>query len=340
MRKKRNRAASPDQAGIALVLTLMAVSFMVAVTVQLFSSVNLQIQASVNLRDSIQLDAMNRAALDLARAALAADQEEDTFDSLHDLWNLLDQEAMGSLLGPGRLTVEVADLSGRLQVNALVSQEKDPARRQGVEKVQFELWMRFLTSGRFAIEDRDQAEALLDAVRDWIDQDDTERNKGTESGYYQGLSPPYTTRNGPIPYLEELLLIRGMTPDIFYGNEDRVGIARFLTVAGGDGKININTAPPEIIAALAEGIDDEMIQSMLLFRQDPDNRELLATPQWYREVDGFPGDLNLDQGLLTAVSHYFVVTTSARNDGIVRTGEGYLLRNDDRTQQLLSWEVR
>jgi len=283
---------------------------------------------------------MNLAGLDLARAALFADQKENKYDSLHDMWNTLDREAIASLLGPGELQVAVADLSGRLQVNALVSIEKDPARKKLEEEAQQRVWMRFLTSGRFAIEDSDQAEALLEAIRDWIDQDDTERDKGVESGYYQGLSPPYSARNDAVQYPEELLLIRGMTAEIFYGNEDRAGISQYLTVLGRDGKININTAPPEVLRSLADEIDDDMVQDLIEFREDQENMELLATPQWYKQVIGLSEDLNLAEGLLTVISHNFVVTTSLENNGIVRTGKGILLRNDDETQKLLSWEVR
>ncbi|HHO49074.1 MAG TPA: general secretion pathway protein GspK [Desulfobacteraceae bacterium] len=327
------------EAGVALVLTLLAVSFMIAITVQLFSSVNLQVQASVNLRDSVVFDALNRSGLDLARAALTADQKENGFDSLQDLWNTLDSEAVSSLLGEGdRIEVVVADQSGRLQVNALVSTEQNPTRRKLQEEDQRGIWIRFLTSGRFAVEDSDRAEALIDAIRDWIDLDDDEREKGAESGYYQGLSPPYEARNGAVQYLEELLRIRGMTPDIFYGNEERAGIAQFLTVYGRDGKININTAPAEVLLSLAEGMDDGMVQDLIEFRRDPGNRELLANPLWYREV--LTEGLDLPEGLLTVASHYFTVTTSVEHNRIVRTGKGVLLRNDDGTQNLLSWEVR
>jgi general secretion pathway protein K len=257
------------------------------------------------------------------------------------MWNTLDQEAIGTLLGQGdRLQVSVADLSGRLQVNALVSTEDDPAGKKLQEEAQHTVWMRFLTSGRFAIEDSDRAEALLDAIRDWIDEDDTERDKGAESGYYQGLSPPYEARNGDVQYLEELLLIRGMTPDIFYGNENRAGIAQYLTVHGRDGKININTAPAEVLLSLADEMDEGMVQDLIEFRQNEGNWELLANPLWYREVIGLSEDLNLAEGMLTVASHYFMVTTAVESNGVIRTGKGVLLRNDDETQNLLSWEVR
>jgi general secretion pathway protein K len=48
---------------------------------------------------------------------------------------------------------------------------------------------------------------------DWIDQDDDERPQGAEEGYYRALTPPYGSRNGPMLFLEELLLVKGMTPE-------------------------------------------------------------------------------------------------------------------------------
>lgn len=329
----------PDQGGMALVLTLLAVSFMVAVTVQLLSSVNWQMQASVNLRDSVMLDAMNRSGLSIARAALLADQRENKFDSAHDSWNTLGEDNLGSLLGQGMLTVEVTDLSGRLQVNALVSTEKDPKKKMDQEKIQKGLWLRFLTSGRFAVEDDDEALTLLDAIYDWIDENDEEiSDKGAESGYYQGLSPPYATRNGPIQYPEELLLIRGMTPAIFYGNEDYSGIADFVTVVGREGKVNINSAPAEVLLALADGIDEEMVQKAIEFRSNEENRDSLAATAWLNQF--VFGGITLDQNLLTTSSSNFQVMATAQNNGLTRIGKGVLERKDNETQVLLSWEVR
>ena len=325
---------------MALVLALMAVSFLVAITVQLFVTVNWQMQAAGNMGDSVQLDAATRSGLNLARAALYADQQENAFDSLHDGWNTLNQERMARLVDIDKLAVAVTDLSGRLQVNALVSTDKDLSKKGRQEAQQRELWLRFLTSGRFAIEDREQAEALLDAIMDWIDKDDQERDKGAESSYYQGLNPPYSAHNGPVSYPEELLLIRGMTPELFYGKDGHSGLGQFITVAGQDGKINLNSAPPEIIQALAPGIDEEAAAKLVEYRQQKENREALASPGWYKTVSGFPGDVNIQEDLLTSKSKYFQVAVTAENNGVTCTGTGVVYRDDSGEQQLLFWEVR
>ena len=40
---------------------------------------------------------------------------------------------------------------------------------------------------------------------------------GAESDYYGSLSPPYAPRNGPPVTIEELLLVRGVTPQLLFG---------------------------------------------------------------------------------------------------------------------------
>ncbi len=328
-----------DRSGMALLLTLLAVSFLVAVTVQLSSTVNWQMEAAHNLRDSVRLKAMVRSGLNLARAALAADQRQNKFDSLHDEWNRLDPETLSSLFGRGKLSVRVIDQSGLLQVNALVSRDKDGIKRRQQEKRQFDLWIRLLTSGRFAIDSEDEAVALVDSIKDWIDKDDEVRDHGAESAYYQGLDPPYSARNGPVEYPEELLLVRGMTRKLFYGDKEHAGLVEYLTIAGRDGKININTAPLGILKALAPGITGEIAGKLIDFRREKRNIDLLARPDWYRQVNDFPDDIVPDRNIVTVVSHYFLVAVTAGDDGMVRTGSGIIRRDDRRRQTLLYWKV-
>ena len=55
-------------------------------------------------------------------------------------------------------------------------------------------------------------EDVADAILDWMDEDDEAREYGAESSYYQALKPPYSAKNGPLDTVEELLLVRGVTP--------------------------------------------------------------------------------------------------------------------------------
>ena len=60
---------------------------------------------------------------------------------------------------------------------------------------------------------------IADAIMDWLDSDDDPRESGAESDYYQSLNPSYVARNGPIHSLDELLLIKGVTPRLLYGED-------------------------------------------------------------------------------------------------------------------------
>jgi type II secretory pathway component PulK len=68
-------------------------------------------------------------------------------------------------------------------------------------------------------------EDVANSILDWLDPDDTPRENGAESDYYSSQTPPYQAKNGPLDSLEELLLVKGVTPQLLYGNDkNRNGI--------------------------------------------------------------------------------------------------------------------
>jgi hypothetical protein len=60
-------------------------------------------------------------------------------------------------------------------------------------------------------------EDVADSILDWIDSDEEPRDYGAEADYYASLNPPYAPRNGPLLTVEELLLVRGVTPELLFG---------------------------------------------------------------------------------------------------------------------------
>lgn len=61
------------------------------------------------------------------------------------------------------------------------------------------------------------SEEIADSILDWLDDDDEPREFGAEASYYSGMAPPYAPKNGALTTLEELLLIRGVTPQHLFG---------------------------------------------------------------------------------------------------------------------------
>jgi hypothetical protein len=86
-----------------------------------------------------------------------------------------------------------------------------------------------------------------DAILDWLDADDAARTNGAESAYYLALTPSYAPRNGPIGGLDELLLVRGVTPELLYGVDvnrngmvdvDETPRGEAFAAANADGSLN------------------------------------------------------------------------------------------------------
>ncbi len=60
----------------------------------------------------------------------------------------------------------------------------------------------------------------VDALLDYRDEDDESRGDAAEqSDYYDRLAHPYRIPNGPLASVEELLLVKGFTGDIVYGED-------------------------------------------------------------------------------------------------------------------------
>ena len=83
-----------NQRGLALVLTLLTISFLVAITVHLMMIVDRQVAVATAQREQVRLDGMVFAGLNLARAALAADLKENEFESPHDAWAQLSEDKL------------------------------------------------------------------------------------------------------------------------------------------------------------------------------------------------------------------------------------------------------
>jgi type II secretory pathway component PulK len=93
---------------------------------------------------------------------------------------------------------------------------------------------------------------IVDSILDWRDCDDEEHLNGAESKYYGGLPRPYSAKNGFFDSPDELMRIKGVTPDIFFGHDGMPGLADIFTPYPRGEAILINAAQvtPDVVRAL------------------------------------------------------------------------------------------
>ena len=144
----------------------------------------------------------------------------------------------------------------------------------------------------------DMTEDIADAILDFIDMDEDRREFGAESGHYGGLSPAYAAKNGPLDSIDELLLVRDVTPELLFGldtnrngvldddeatlgdvslteAESNLGWANYLTLyskesnltAEGLQKININADDlDQLYDDLQSVVNDDWANFILMYR--------------------------------------------------------------------------
>lgn len=315
----------PDNRGVALLLAVTVISLLVAVTVQFSRDMHHELVGSANLLESRRLGTMAKSGYNISTALLQLDGSENSYDSPHDSWAKLASTNLSEFYGQGKLILQISDLAGKLQINSFVdSNGKSDSQSARASQDIFRRLVQQLSGDELS---GDEIDLIVNAIIDWVDADDNETKNidETESTFYQRLDPPYSCRNGDMEFIEELLLVRGITTDLYYGNEEYAGLKDLLTVHGKDGKININTAPLQIIRAMNSAITIELAEDMIAYRNDEENKTSLEQPNWYQNV--LPSDIDLQGSPVTTVSSYFAISATARQNEMEKNLSAVVFRN-------------
>ncbi len=346
--------------GIALLLVISVTTILVAVALEYNRRARFAVLSAAAARDRLNLSQMAASGLHVAMALLAKDKAESTVDSLLEDWANSDRinELLGEIpFDDGTLAVTITDEMGRIQVNALVTY---PESRNFNESQRI-FWERFLNyfKGDEETAEDSQPTAIINSLKDWLDFGDDEAItgiSGAESAYYQDLNPPYASRNGPLTDLNELLWVKGVVPELFYGSAEKPGISEFLTVHGMtpgagtsfafSGKININTAGLPVLVAMLPSENVEQALAFFEWRQsaaeDKDAHDF-SNPAWYKSIGGLSG-INLDTKLITTASDVFRIESAAtlNNRKLTTTSVVTRVKNEKTgkwTCKILSWET-
>src|SRR5947207_2464686 len=114
----------------------------------------------------------------------------------------------------GTRNAELRIRNGRSRVFVPRSAFRAPRSRKGVV-------LKLDSSGsvaqRLLMAIPNMTEDIANSILDWIDPDEDTRSNGAENDYYSTLSSPYRCKNGPLDTLEELLLVKGVTPQLLFG---------------------------------------------------------------------------------------------------------------------------
>lgn len=363
---------SPTQlcprAGMALMVVMIAVTVLSLLAAAFAYAMKVETKLAQNTSSETELIWLGRSGVEYARWILAQQLAigQEPFDGLNQKWAGgpggigTSNSVLAGLslkeeyhLGDGKFSISIRDMERKANLHA--------ADQAALEQAM-----------RLAGVDAGEAAGIAASILDWIDMDDNTHVGGTESSYYQSLDPPYFAKNRPVDDLTELLLVRGVTPEIYWGGvatnhapgafQNKLGrlgagfqpqqpavgagLEEIFTPLS-NGKININTASATALQMIPF-VDDIIAAKIIELRAGPDGADGTEDDM----PAGMPGirieDVLRTAGLpmqavpvaaryCTQRSSVFEVEVTAELAGYKRRFSALLGRNSPRDVQVLSF---
>jgi general secretion pathway protein K len=287
----------------------MLVAALAAAVVATLAATQSQWLRSVALRrDQVQAQALVLAGLAWSGQIVAQDTRAGPYDHLGEPWAL---PLPPTPLENGSIEGRIVDAQGRLNLNNLaVDGVAGRAERARLSRL-------FARAGL--------PEPALDALADWIDSDDAPRDGGGESAAYadSGRAPP----NAPLVRSAEATLARGVDESRF------ATLAEWVSALPTTTTLNVNTAPPEVLASAVDGLEGDALAALVSDRA----RKPFSTVAEFRSR--LPSGTSVhDTETLGVKSDYFLVTVRARQGEALAQGRA-LLRRRGEAAPLVVWQT-
>jgi general secretion pathway protein K len=310
-----------DESGIALLIVLLAITLLTIVVIEFTDAAQVETHQALSARNALQASYLARSGVNVGEALLILDAQLAAMgaaphaDTLDDYWA---KPYPPLPIGDGTAVIRVRDESRFLNLNDMFSGGSLQADRKAV----FERLFASLAIDR----------SVLAAIVDWMDEDNAPSvtPPGAEQPFYLALPIPRRVRNGALLTLRELLLVRGVTPGILARLEP------FVTVLPPDRfRVNVNTAPPEVLRALSDEVrDDPGVVDRLIATRD--TAPFTAPSEALRNVTGLDKALGSGREFLDTSSPYFRVE-SVGEIGDVRRGIVEVVRRNDQRIARVTW---
>jgi len=286
------------QQGVAIVLAISVVALAAMVATAILVSQSTWARQLELTAEHVQARAVLQAGADWARAVLADDRRVSNVDHLGEPWAL---RLPPMPVENGELVGQIEDQQGLFNVNNLVSDGK-------VNVAQ-------LAHFRHLLAILGLPDTLAYTLVDWIDTDNLPQPQGgAEDAYYLALDRPYLTANQPLIDVTELALVSGYDVSVC------ARLRPYVTALPGSTAVNVNTAPPEVLAAVVEGLDLGSAQALVAQRDRA----------YYRDADDFskrlPRGAAAAAGDIGVSSDYFVATLRVTIGGAQARGKALLSR--------------
>ena len=346
--------------GIALIIVMISIFVLSMLAGGFAYSMKVETKLARNGNSEEELQWLGRSGVEYARWILAQQMmiPQEPYDGLDQVWaggpggigtsnSPLAEVQKEVQLGDGSFKWEIKDLERKWNINSML-------RPGGQDRLQNAFTLMNMDAG--------EVTPLVNSVLNWMDGG--KRVQGATADDYSRMDPPYAPKNGPIDDLSELLLIRGISGDMYWGTSSSdhpmsiftprgnrshmptdapsfpVGLVDLFTPIS-DGKININTCSAAVLQLLPN-MTPEAAMAVVSGREGVDDGSGLTGPyrnlgQLSRMPEITPEMVRLIGQFADVRSRTFQVNVTATVNGYTRYFTAILGRNNPRDIQILSF---
>ncbi len=198
--------------GYVLVIVLLVTSMLVSIATEFLITAQTNINYIQHVRDRARAQSIARTGIELCKFILEADKRglasgtflqraDKNIDCYQDLWALEFPELP---IEDGTVKIRIYDENAKINLSVLANEFVD-------RSLYYVITQRFFMNLGLPMD-------LADGILDWVDIDDQRSPYGAESpDYYLTLERPYRARNKELDSLNDLFLVRGITPLYYYG---------------------------------------------------------------------------------------------------------------------------
>jgi general secretion pathway protein K len=242
--RKNVKRLSAQQRGVAIVLAMSVVTLAAIAAIAIMVAQSTWARQSELEAQHLQAQILILTGVDWSRAVLSDDSRLSTVDHLGEPWAL---RLPPMPVDNGKLQGFLEDQQGKFNLNNLVREGK-------VNLDQLAHFKRLLAILGLP-------GTLAEKLVDWIDSDNGLRPDGAEDGYYLVLQPPYLAANRPLVDVAELSQVAG------FDNSVRARLSPFLSALPRFTAVNVNTASPEVLSAIVDGLDIDRARALVAKRE-------------------------------------------------------------------------
>jgi type II secretory pathway component PulK len=204
-----------NSSGYVLIIILILTTLLVSIAGEFIVVAQINIGYGQKLKNHLKANYLAKSGIQLCQFILYADLKglsgemitgkatDKETDSYNDVWAINVPELP---MADGSLKLEIIDENSKINLSVLSNEFTADSSTKFYYFTQ-----NFFMNMGLPLD-------LADIIRDWVDVDEQRMPYGAESqDYYQTLKPPYSSKNNAMDSIDELLLLKDFTPEIYYG---------------------------------------------------------------------------------------------------------------------------